>query len=704
MITTSWLQQGLAESHLDVSMDRISHLELLPPTTEFVTKTTTPAKILAVRLHIPTVDSHFNIEYESIIDIWDVLTDQPQPLHPAFEQRGSKGGTAANPSPLMVLQKRDSIVIDKVILSIETSLHGKIICLGFSDGTVQYRERSTMAEILPEEQTSKITILQQAGFHFAEEKPSLQTSFSPNLCAFAQICENGQISWNSLQYPAEQIGSFRPDPFYEAALAGLTMATANATHQNTNHDDILAAARPIAEKHPGFLSEWVKTLVLMLNIHVDYSEDVPQDHLIRNLQWLHAMSILNHFGFTGWFKPRSFSGKFTMLGLSLRNIVILMTVANNSPMLGAMRERITPLDEPGEFDPRCQCLLPVGTKLTSHAEVVNVLSGCAQWSVALMSWLTDSLFTLRDDAKFKDILSSPSNFSEMTNFLKERNEVALHLILSSSTRSLLIAVCKRIIHLQTVCHRAQEYYWHTSERQGATPAHRTLQRAYTKLQQATTTNLVKINEFEALLAAVCEGVRTTYQVSFAGLQRGAQQPPPKPGQPSPGTFKKATAQCELLIFLGEQPPPRFQQFVHKFFEADLERIMGATKRFQLFFTAFPLLEVEDDPKRLAARRTDAKFVDVFKRVEFSAPRLVRGGNLLAATNGGGVVDMVKQERGLDHGMQQQQQNEEPAGPIFRRCVRCCGVMEDVASTNLRPGFNFVFQQQRKCSCGGSWAF
>lgn len=345
--TTSWLQQGLADSHLDVSMDHISHLEVLPPVLDMKTKTITPAVILATRLHIPTPQSHFGIEYQSIIDRWDVATGESQQLHPAFEQRGSKIGSGSSPSGMTRLRKRESIVVNKIMVSLETTLHGKIICIAFSDGTVQYRDRVTMAEIYHEGHQNSIMLLQQAGFHFAEEKPCLQMSFSQNNCAFAQICENGKVKWNSLQYDLAQMGPSKADPVYDAVLAGLTITLANAAHHNANYDDILAIARPFVEKQPKFLYDLVSTLVFLLSINVDYSEEAHHDQLVRNIQLQFVMSLLSHFGFKGEFKPRYFNGRFAMLGLNVRNIVILITLASNSPM-HPIKEKITPLDEPGE--------------------------------------------------------------------------------------------------------------------------------------------------------------------------------------------------------------------------------------------------------------------------------------------------------------------------------------------------------------------
>lgn len=347
LTTTSWLQQGLADSHLDVSMDHISQLDVLPPVLDIKTKTITPATILATRLHVPTPQSHFGLEYQTIIDRWDVAMAENQQVHPAFESRGLKMGAGHVPNTTTRLRKRDSIVINKIIVSVETTLHGKIICIAFSDGTVQYRDRITMAEIYHEGHQNLIVLLPQAGFHFPPEKPCLQMSFSHNNCAFAQLCENGKVRWSSLQYDLAQMGSSKADPFYDAVLAGLTITLANAAHHNANFDDVLAISRPFVEKHPKFLYDLISTLVFLLNINVDYSEDAHHDQLVRNTQLQFVMSLLSHCGFKGEFKSRSFNGRFAMLGLNVRNIVILITLASNSPM-HPIKEKITPLDEPGQ--------------------------------------------------------------------------------------------------------------------------------------------------------------------------------------------------------------------------------------------------------------------------------------------------------------------------------------------------------------------
>ena len=86
-------------------------------------------------------------------------------------------------------------------------------------------------------------------------------------------------------------------------------------------------------------------MIRILKINVDYSEEAHHDQLVRNNTLHICLSILNHLGFRGELKPRSFYSKFSMLALNMRNIVVLITVASNTP--GNLKDKINPLDEPG---------------------------------------------------------------------------------------------------------------------------------------------------------------------------------------------------------------------------------------------------------------------------------------------------------------------------------------------------------------------
>ena len=93
---TNWFQQDAGESVLDPSMAKLSHLEMLPSARQTPQSAWTPPLVLTVRSHIPASGASFSQELQSIVDRWEIVTEQQQPLHSAFEQLGSRGGQHAN--------------------------------------------------------------------------------------------------------------------------------------------------------------------------------------------------------------------------------------------------------------------------------------------------------------------------------------------------------------------------------------------------------------------------------------------------------------------------------------------------------------------------------------------------------------------------------------------------------------------------------
>ncbi|GJC99681.1 RNA polymerase II mediator complex subunit Sin4 [Colletotrichum higginsianum] len=609
---SSWLPSGSSATPIDSAANQLTHLEILPSTLDHTGQGWAPLIILAVRTYLSTPNTPYQ-ETQSIIDKWEVLNDQSQSLHPAFEQLGSRrNSTGAAPAPTSRLKKFDPVVINKAIVGVHTIQYGRVICLAFSDGSVEYRDRFTLQEIYNEMNLDRVMTLNQVGFTLQDESPCLQMAFSPTNCSIIKIQDDGKVKWSKMHYPLGDIG-------------------------NSSQD--------------GFTSDWINEIVRMLKIPVDYSEDTHHDSLVRNSSLQMCLSILNHLGYKGMFQPRSFGGKFAMLALNARNVVILITIASNTP--ATIREKLSPLDE--------------------H-EVVDALAGCAKWSLDLLSWLTDCLFALLDDQQFLALLT-PQRFSEISTYLQSRSDVSLHLLLCSSTRGFLSAVCRRILHLEILSNRAIEFYERRAAMQKATDPssqnkalHVVLYKAYQKMQRVTSSSLIKVQEFDRLLTVLNNDIRSAYQSSFASLAK----PPGAGGQKAlDAQIKNAQTRCELSMLLAASPPPAFLPVLLKFFNTDLKTYRAQADPSKLFFADFTLLEIDDDRRTLAARKAKGRFIDVFKRVELATPS----------------ADSTKE--GEDAKLAQ-----------WRRCVRCSAVMEDVFGS--RPGFTFVLAQQRKCSCGGHW--
>jgi len=176
---TSWFQQGAGESVLDPAMTELSHIEMLPSARQTAQSAWTPPLVLTVRSHVPTAGVAFSQELQSIIDRWEVLTEQQQPLHSAFEQLGLRGGPPPAAQPVARLRKLEPIVFNKVVVSLHTIQYGKVICIAFSDGTLHYRDRFTFNEIYHEIDVNRIMSLYQVGFRYPESAPCTTRSISP---------------------------------------------------------------------------------------------------------------------------------------------------------------------------------------------------------------------------------------------------------------------------------------------------------------------------------------------------------------------------------------------------------------------------------------------------------------------------------------------------------------------------------------------
>jgi mediator of RNA polymerase II transcription subunit 16 len=301
----------------------------------------------------------------------------------------------------------------------------------------------------------------------------------------------------------------------------------------------------------------------------------------------------------------------------------------------------------------------------------------------LICWLADSLFCLLDDSKFQKLLTAQT-FSEMTPYLFAKNEVALHMVLSSSIRGLLSAVCRRMIHLHSISQRAILFY----ERNGSEPNIQSgskggapplsLRQAYQKMMRCTSTSLIDVQKFDELLTTLGTDIRKKYSESFAELGKRMANEAAKQQQQNPNAaktnagedaIKRAQTHCELTMLLAGSPPSPFFLVVEKFFKEDLTKFRTHCNPAKLFFADYNILEVDDESKALTARRQRGVRVDLFKRDEIFCNKVT---------------------------------GDQEALP-WRRCVRCASVMEDASVTATMPGIVFLLSQQRNCCCGGRLA-
>ncbi|QUC18758.1 uncharacterized protein UV8b_02999 [Ustilaginoidea virens] len=632
--SANWLYGGPNDINVDASISKLSFIKVLPAIADNAGPSTATPLILTLRSRS---ESETYQEAQTILDRWEVV-ESKQSLDPAFEQLGNRRSISSEPPNITKLKKLEPIVVNKTVIGVEVIHFGKTVILAMSDGSIEYRDRDTFEEICGNHDVARIMTMRQAGWSFSDEGPCLQAALSPTCCSMIQVGDDGKVKWNQLQYSLGDLGSSIQDENYSATIASITITAASTIWYQSNYDDLLAVVQPMATKKR-FVLDWVSELVRILKIQVDYSDEMHHDALMRNSSLQSCLSIMASLGFRGETRPRSFQSKFARLNLNLRNVVILITLASNTPI--NIREKMSPLDE--------------------H-EVVDALAGCAKWSVELLSWLVDCLFELMNDEEFTQRVV-PQRFSELNGYLQERNDVSLHLLLASSSRSFLSAVCRRVALLEAISNKAMEFY--KEQASGDSPAggkaiNPQLQQAYQRMQRVTSTSVIKVAEMEKLLNVLGQDIRQAYATYLPQMVKSQAKAPQ--GKHLDVALKTTQIQFEVAMLLCSSLPPFFLPVVKKLFAKDVPALRKVADPAKLFFADFELLGVQEDKRSLAARRAKGVYVDMFKKVE------LRSGS---------------------------------GGARWRRCARCASVMEDVFGS--RPGYTFVLGQQRKCSCGGYWA-
>lgn len=357
---TARLNPSLVEDHLatidwlqmvdEPSLPEFTTLQTLPSIVDNAGKAGVPL-IIGVRARSSGVGG-FDMA-QTIIDRWECV-EQKSSIQTAFEQIGSRRNSITSTQELPIstrLKRLESIAINKIVIGMQVSQYGKVLIFIMSDGSVEHRDRFTFDELYTTPDESRIMNLKEAGWTFSEEGPCYQAAFSPTQCSMIQTGEDGKLKWSKLHYAHGDIGESNSDITYGASVAGLSIAAAGSVYTQSNFDDILAITHPLAEKKR-FTQDWIQELIRILKIQVDYSQEIHHESLMRNTALHTCMSIMNSLGFRGENSPRSFQSKFANVCLNARIIVILTTLASNTPLQA--RDKMSPLDEPGKSSVQCQ--------------------------------------------------------------------------------------------------------------------------------------------------------------------------------------------------------------------------------------------------------------------------------------------------------------------------------------------------------------
>lgn len=292
--------------------------------------------------------------------------------------------------------------------------------------------------------------------------------------------------------------------------------------------------------------------------------------------------------------------------------------------------------------------------------MVDTLVSAVRWSLDLIAWLSEQLFDLLMDDAFMELLVPP-RASELAAYLHGKNNVSLQLLLCSISRSFLVALCRRVSHLDTLSKKAIDFYRRHSAsvdpNSPAKPHNPNVRQSYQKLQQVSSSGLVKIGEFEKLVNTLGSGIMQTYDKALPDMVKRQANPPQ--GKKEDEAVKAARAHMETMMLLAAAPPPPLLIVLKKFFTMDVPTFRKTLDPAKLFFGSFDVLDIKEDKRNVDKVRMS--HLDTFTKAKL-----------------------------------RMNQNEQ-----WRRCTRCASVMEELVPKS--PGLTFLMNHQRRCPCSGTWA-
>lgn len=90
------------------------------------------------------------------------------------------------------LKKLDSFTVNKIVLTMQPMNLGKVIFFAYSDSSVDYRDRTTMAETFTDQDLDRVCHLSQIGFSYTEDEPC-KCSLSPQISILTPWRPSGRI-------------------------------------------------------------------------------------------------------------------------------------------------------------------------------------------------------------------------------------------------------------------------------------------------------------------------------------------------------------------------------------------------------------------------------------------------------------------------------------------------------------------------------
>ncbi|KAF2686468.1 hypothetical protein K458DRAFT_198476 [Lentithecium fluviatile CBS 122367] len=672
---------GGTESRVNVP-SQLTHLSFLPTTPK---KTPPPKKATSAENHTtpesddpppPTIQAIFSTPPEvvaftqaqppqnpfSIVARWEVHQQQQNQLHPSLDKVTSKKKSVGSVPPrnVWVLRRQPDTMMHSVVLSFTPLWYHMTLGFCYSDGTIEFRKRTTMARIEPDYNSETVVSMAQAGFAFTNVEPSLHIALSPNYCMAASMQQEGNIKLRSMEYTYGSLATDEEDPRHSAALAALILQSTTAANQYFCSDDIFAVMGELSDPRA---SQFISLMFDALNVNLDCGVDEnSSNHLIllgRSPFFVKTLSAIHVMGLQGSVN-RSLTSKMAWIILNIKYVTqILTTIAR---MHGQIEKN--PL----------------------RPEVVPQFIGICRWIMHFMIYIIDELV---ETGRSLQTLAAqhPTGITReiLQQHIHDTNKPALLILLSSFPRMMLKLW-------------AQPLQWVTRTAHGYINGNPTseIRKLYHPLHQALFEPPLDWRAFEALVAEAQHLVRACYKPSASEEDSDDRK----------AAESARRNLCERDLLLGRIPDvlfPAAKRLVTEtvFGDAsnngclvdrvDMAKLMffdttwlgfSSSKRANNWFST----HVVDVCQKMIIRGTGAQSHPSNSAMAANQQSRNRSDSIQSAS-GAGAEDGKKKKQQL------------------RRCVRCGAYMEDVLVG--MPGYSnhhisWLMGVAKHCVCGNSW--
>jgi mediator of RNA polymerase II transcription subunit 16 len=631
---------------------QLTHLAFLPVTPD-LSDGSLPT-VQAIFCRPPNLITFDHLQHQetphSVVVKWEVHQMQQNQLHPSLDQVTSKKKAIGSVTARTIFQLKRSqdFPMHAVVLACIPVWYHMLLAFYYSDGTIEFRKRSTMEILTSDGNTDTVTSLFQAGFAFPHAEPSLHMTLSPAYCMAACMQQDGTIKLRTLEYQHGTLSTDDDDPRNSAALAALILQSASSANQYYSSDDIFSAMGPLTDKRK---RDFTNLLFEGLQVNIDCGiDDMNNNHLMllgRSPFFVKTLSAMHLLGLKSPV-DRSLSSKMAWIILNIKYVTQILTT-------------ITRMHGPLE-------------KTFLRPEVVPQFIGICRWIMHFMAYMLDELFSL--GRELQDIPPAELTRAKLESVFASTNKPVVLLFLSAFPRVMMKLWSQPLAWVK----RSAENFT-TPNAPTQSPEVRKL---YAPLQAAVSEIPFDWRWFERLVSETHDLSRATFKkLNLSDTARNA---------------------LERDLLLGKLPdaylPLARRLVTENLWNSELQGGCLADKldvgRLMFFDTTW----LGFQESRRAEEWHETHVVDVCQKM------IVRGlgtqehpvtSNTQTGRSRSDSIQSVGGGGGADGERKRKKQ--------LRRCVRCGSYMEDV--TLNQAGYtlhhaNWLMGVAKHCVCGNSW--